>query len=263
MSLKTPTLTFLGTGASSGVPVIGCSCAVCLSTEPKNRRLRSAALLSYSDKKYLIDAGPDIRQQALERHIDRVDGLILTHTHYDHLGGLEDLRIFNYKQQAPIPCVLSKQSLHEVKSQYHYHFKENSDGSNHTAKFDFIPLPHDHGTAAVGDLSFSYTTYKQGSMPVLGLRFGDLAYLTDIKTYDVSLYDFLKGVKTLVISALRFTPSTLHFTIDEAVDFVKEISPHRAYFIHLSHEIDYNHASTLLPKGMHIAYDGLVLHAEQ
>lgn len=250
-------LLFLGTGASTGIPVIGCSCKTCTSENPKDKRLRTSALIRCSGKSILIDSGPDIRRQALAHHITTLDGLILTHTHFDHIGGLEELRTYNFIQKAPISCLLSQESLNDLKQLFFYIFSEKMHGKNFTSEFDFQLLSQPSGEVELNGLPVRYFTYSQGEMKVLGLRFGDLAYFTDIKQYTNEIFEFLKGVSTLVISALRFTPSHLHLTIDEAIDFVKQTGVNKSYFIHLSHEIEHEYVESLLPTHVHLAYDGL------
>jgi phosphoribosyl 1,2-cyclic phosphate phosphodiesterase len=250
---------FLGTGSSSGIPVIGCTCKVCTSDNPKNKRLRSSALVQFGEKNYLIDAGPDIRAQALQYHINKLDGLILTHTHFDHIGGLEELRIYNFKQQHALPCLLSSESLLDIKQLFYYLFAEKAEGQNYTSQYDFITHAEKQGKLDFHGLPVRFMNYYQGGMKVMGLRFGDLAYLTDIKTYSEDLFEFLKGVNTLIVSALRFTPSQLHLSIDEAIDFAMRVGAKESYFMHLSHDIEHAHVSSLLPKGIYLAYDGLKL----
>ncbi len=250
-------LLFLGTGASTGIPVIGCSCTVCSSASDKDKRLRTSSLIRYEGKNYLIDVCPDIRQQALKFGLSRLDGLIVTHTHYDHIGGLEELRIFNFIQKMPIPCLVTQESLNDIKHLFYYLFAEKVEGQNYTSQYDFQILSNGKGAATIADLPLQYCSYYQGEMKVLGLRFGDLAYITDIKTYSDDIFSFLEGVNTLVVSALRFTPSHLHFTIDQAIDFCQRVKAKKSYFIHLSHEVEHSHVQSLLPEGIHLAYDGL------
>jgi len=239
--------------------VIGCSCKVCSSSNPKDKRLRTSALVRYDQKNYLIDCGPDARIQALSHHIDRLDALIVTHTHFDHIGGLEELRIYNFYHQKPIECLLSKESFDEVQQLFFYLFQQHHEKKNYTSQFAFHPVSEHCGEMVLAGLPVRYFSYYQGDMKVLGVRFGDLAYMTDIKSFTDDVFQFLDGISTLVISALRFTPSHLHLTIDEAVDFVSKTTAKNSYFIHLSHEIEHNHVASLLPegKGVHLAYDGL------
>lgn len=232
---------------------------MCQSTNTKNQRLRTSTLLRIDGRSYLIDAGPDIRRQALQHHINRIDGLILTHTHYDHVAGLEELRIYNFLQNGPIPCFLSEESLSELKLLFHYIFKDktNAKHKSNTSAFHFHVAPEAHGTFRLGELTAHYCSYFQAGMQVLGLRFGSLAYITDIKNYSESIFSFLEGIETLVIGAIRFTQSPMHFTIDEAVEFSKKTTATHTYLVHLCHDVEHEHAESLLPKGMHLAYDGL------
>lgn len=250
-------LLFLGTGSSAGIPVIGCSCKVCTSSNPKNRRCRTSALIRYKHKNYLIDAGPDIKYQSLHHHLRAVSGLVLTHTHFDHIGGLEELRIFNFIQEKPIPCLLLQESLNDVKKLFYYLFNEKVAGQNNTSQFTFTALSKQSDLIEFEGLPIRYFRYAQGDMKVLGVRFGDLAYLTDVKHYSDEIFEFLEGISTLVVSALRLTPSHLHLSIDEAVDFVKRTQATNSYFIHMAHEIEHEHVESLLPHGIHLAYDGL------
>lgn len=253
-------LLLLGTGASSGCPVICCSCPVCTSKDPKNRRSRASALVRIQDKTFLIDAGPDLRQQALTFDIPKIDGLIITHTHYDHIGGLEELRTYNFRQKKAIDCLLSMESLAAVQKLFYYLFEPRNGVMSFTSQFAFQPLSADRGEVLFCDVPIRYFSYRQSSMKVLGLRFGDLAYVTDIKDYPETIFDDLKGVSTLVLSALRFGKSDLQFSIDDAIDFASRVDAKLTYLIHMSHEIDYHHIASLLPENIKPAYDGLQLH---
>lgn len=253
-------LLLLGTGASCGSPVIGCSCQVCTSNDPKNRRLRCSSLLKTHGKTILIDAGPDIRTQALNYGIAKIDGLILTHTHYDHVGGLEELRIYNFMQEKPIDCLLSKESLSAVHKLFYYLFEPRATLTNFTSKFTFHPLSHDRGETTFCDIPIRYFSYHQSNMKVLGFRIADIAYVTDIKNYPETIFEDLHGVSTLVLSALRFGKSDIQFTIDDAVDFANKVGAKMTYLIHMSHDIEYHHIATLLPENIKPAYDGLELH---
>lgn len=253
------TFIFLGTGAANGAPVIGCSCEVCRSLNPKNRRQRASGYIQIGEKGILIDTGPDIRQQALTYNIKRVDALLLTHTHYDHVGGLEEMRAFNFFQQGAIPCFLSEKSFQEVQQLFYYLFQNGAREANRkfTATFDFIQLVGASGTINCAGIPASYFRYYQGDMCVLGYRFGDLAYVTDIKHYDESIFAQLQNLSVLIVSAQRFTPSSLQFTVDEAVDFALKVKAKTTYLMHLSHEVEYDHLQNLLPDSFMLAYDGL------
>jgi len=251
------TCLFLGTGASTGTPKIGCSCPVCLSTDEKNKRLRTSVLLRCGGKNILVDPSPDIRQQALRYGIDRIDGVIITHSHYDHVGGLEELRVYNFLQSGPIECLLKQSSFEDIQKLFFYLFLPPKNGQSYSSQFYFNPLHASEGGVEFCGLPFSYFTYMQGSMPVLGFRLGSFAYVTDIKSYSEDIFPPLYGVKTLVVSALGKGPSSFHLTIDEAVDFASRTGCEKAYFVHVSHEVDYERVSSELKEGMHLSYDGL------
>lgn len=250
-------LTFLGTGASTGIPVIGCQCNVCTSPSAHNKRLRTCVWIQYKGKSYLIDIGPDIRQQALTHHITSVDGVIITHTHYDHIGGMEELRIFNRMQQRSIDCVINEEGFSNIQRLFFYLFEKKDSDSNDTSQINFNIVKEAKGVTVVGNLPLQYFQYKHGKISVLGLRLGNLAYLTDIKEYSDEIFDFLKGADIVIISALRFRQAKFHFTIDEAIDFVSKTQAKMSYFIHIAHEIDHEKMAVLLPQKVRLAYDGL------
>lgn len=249
-------LQFIGTGSSAGVPVMTCNCRICHSKDPKNQRFRTSAVVQLGSKRLLIDAGPDIRQQVIRFDIPVIDALFVTHTHYDHVAGMEELRTFNFRKEAPIPCYLSAESMEAIKKLFYYHFirRENS---NYTAQFDYTVLDKPAGVDHILGQEVSYFSYTQGGMGVLGLKIGGLAYVTDIKEYDESIFDYLRNVEVLVVSAQRFGRSSIQFSFDEAISFIERVAPKRAYLTHLSHEIEHQHAESLLPPEIRIAYDGL------
>jgi len=193
-----PSFTFLGTGSSTGIPVIGCHCAICTSLSPYNKRLRPAGLISCGGKEILIDAGPDVREQILREKIEHIDGLILTHAHYDHIGGLDELRAFFFKSKKPLPCLLSHATYQELQKRYDYLFVERING-NYTAKFDFEMVEEDCAEKTFLGLPISYVTFYQGGMEVKGYRMGNFAYICDIRDYEESIFEELKGVDILVL----------------------------------------------------------------
>lgn len=249
-------LVFLGTGASLGVPLMGCDCPVCKSASPFNHRFRSSALLKIGNKRILIDAGPDFRQQALHHHIRCLDGVILTHAHQDHVAGLDDLRAIFIRKKETIPVLMSKATQDDVTSRFHYLF-EKDPGNGDPERLKAVTLPLKAGGDRFCDVGFRYFSYKQLGMPVNGFRFGDLAYVTDIQAYDEAIFDELEGVKTLVLSALRHSPSHMHFTLEEACKFAEKIAPKTTYLTHIAHDLEHFETATKLPPGVRMAYDGL------
>lgn len=257
--MKKNTLLFLGTGCSSGVPVIGCRCKVCLSDSPYNKRTRPSILLKVNDRQILVDPGPDFREQALRHGIHHLEGVIITHVHYDHIGGLDDLRIFYFIQKKPLHCLLSKMSMEELRLRFFYQFIEPKAHNSKTVRFDYEVLLDSRGKINFEGIDLQYMTYFQGDMPVTGLRLGTLAYISDIKTYPKTLYEDLKGVETLIVSGLRYTESPVHFSIPDAIAFAEKIGAKRVYLNHISHEIDHEITNSTLPSGVELSYDGLEL----
>lgn len=250
---------FLGTGASAGVPMIGCSCSICTSPLSQNKRRRSSVLLTLDGKKILIDAGPDLREQALFFHINKIDALLLTHPHADHIGGMDDLRAFNFATQAKIPCYLSEDTLREVKIRYHYFLNPVSKDKSIPAQLSFHLLPNQDGKIMVEEREFFYFSFSQAGVPVTGFRTGDFAYVSDIKEYNESIFDSIKGVQILVLSALRHAPSKMHFTVKEALAFASRAGAKQTILTHLSHELGYEETNALLPSSVQMGYDGLTL----
>ncbi len=245
---------FLGTSASAGVPVIGCHCQVCSSPLTENKRFRPSALVRIEGKSLLIDIGPDFRSQALQYHIDNIDGLLLTHTHYDHIAGIDELRIFNARQKKSFPCLLSKESLEELQKRYYYFFKEGQ-----STKLNCSVLPSDQGEVDFLGVKIGYCSFSQGGMQVNGFRFGDLAYISDIQKYDDSIFEALQGVRTLIISALRPEASPFHLSFEQAVAFSKRVGAVETWITHVGHFLDHASLNALLPPGVKVAYDGLKL----
>lgn len=253
---------FLGSGASLGVPVMGCSCDVCRSTNPKNKRLRPSALIQYDGKRILLDCGPDIRQQAIQLGLEDIDGLILTHTHYDHVEGLDELRAFTLKHRRFLPCLLSRESLDELKSRFYYIFEHQKSEQIIITKLDWTTLPEKRGEIDFLGATIKYFTFEQMKMPVQGIRIGNLSYVSDIKTYPESIFEDLAGTETLVISALRYTDSLMHLTVDEAVAFARRVGAKKTWLTHISHDLDHEKTNAYLPDDIQLSYDGLKLEFE-
>jgi phosphoribosyl 1,2-cyclic phosphate phosphodiesterase len=248
---------FLGTGASSGIPMIGCDCAVCASTNPKNQRLRPAGLIRVGQKTLLIDVGPDFRQQMLRMGVDHIDGLLLTHTHYDHIAGLDDLRILQFRQKKPFPCLLSKESWEDLQRRYYYMFRERGEGESFALSLDSKILPSDTGEIEFMGMKVGYVSYGQGGMKVNGYRMGNFAYMSDIRDYQEDVFPFLKGVDQLVLSALAPEKNRVHLSFDEAVAFAKKAGVRQTWLTHMSHKVEHESASKSLPPSVQPAYDGL------
>jgi phosphoribosyl 1,2-cyclic phosphate phosphodiesterase len=241
-------LLFLGTGGSLGVPVVACPCEVCHSTSSKNKRLRCAALLKIEGKQILIDPGPDLRLQCLRAEIKHLDGVIVTHKHQDHAGGIDELRVFPFFNGKWPPFLLSNFSHEELGRRFYYirdkfHFQTLEALSGQT---DFLGIP------------LRYFTYYQLKVPVLGLRFGNIAYVTDIKEYSDEIIAELQGLDLLILSALRKeNPSPAHLLIPDALQLIEKLAPKRTCLIHMTHDVDHDTVNQELPPGVELAYDGL------
>ncbi len=250
-------LVFLGTGGSTGVPLIGCACAVCTSGHPANQRLRPSVALHLGDKTFVIDTGPDFREQALRASLKRVDGILFTHTHYDHIAGIDELRAYNFQMQKPMPVLLSASAYEDIRQRYGYFFVPRVPHGNVPASFDFHILEKHVGDTNFLGCPVKYVTFRHGTMQVMGFRFGSLAYISDIKDYGIEIFDHLAGVETLIISAPKFEKSVLHLSIEEAITFSKNLGAIETWLTHIGHEIDYEKVNGALPDGVRLAYDGL------
>ncbi len=250
------TFRFLGTGTSNGVPVIGCNCEVCRSTDPRDRRLRTAALIATDRTRILIDCGPDIRAQLLPLPFRKVDGVLLTHEHYDHAGGLDDLRPFC--KFGDIDIYANQETVAAVKHSFPYCFVDDL----------YLGVPRltlhaidKHRPFRVGDIDVMPIEVMHDRLPILGYRFGKLAYITDMKTIADAELPYLDGVEVLVVNALRWDkPHHSHQLVDDAVAFARRIGARQTYLIHMTHEIGLTDAANeRLPQGIQLAYDGLVI----
>lgn len=248
---------FLGTGGAAGVPQIGCRCAVCLSKDPLNKRLRAAGLMTLGKSHILIDAGPDLREQALTYHIDDLAAVLLTHSHADHVAGIDDLRPYYFLHKKKLPCVLSNETYAEVKIRYHYLLEAISSSKSISAQIEFQVLPSDFGVYEVAGVEMNYFSYYQVGTKVTGFRLGSFAYVTDIRTYSNQVLQALKGVDILVLSAPRREGNHAHWGLDEAVDFSHKVAAKKTYVTHITHDLEHHALSQELPTDVSLAHDGL------
>lgn len=248
-------LRFLGTGTSTGVPVIGCECDVCKSSDPRDHRFRTAALLESETTRILIDCGPDIRMQLLQVPFRKIDGVLLTHEHYDHAGGLDDLRPFCYKF-GDLDIYANADTVRAVKHNFPYCFTDNPYPGVPELKLHTI-AKHEH--FKIGDIDVMGVEVMHDQLPILGYRFGNMAYITDMKNIDDGELPFLHGVKVLVVNALRWEkPHHSHQLVDDAIAFSRRIGAEKTYLVHVTHQIGlYEDANRKLPSGFMIPYDGM------
>lgn len=251
-------LTFLGTGTSQGVPVIGCSCSVCSSNDIKDNRLRSSVLIENNGTTLLIDAGPDFRQQMLRESITNIDAILLTHEHKDHTGGLDDIRAINYIRKKIVPLYCEKRVEEALLKEYYYAFNDNRYPG--APEFDIKIIENSCFTINYSTI-IPIRAYHL-KLPVLGFRIGDIAYITDANHIPDEEFDKLKGLKNLVISCVRRERHISHFSLDEAIEVAHRCKVPYCYLTHLSHQIGvHSQLEQTLPKGVFAAYDGLTIEA--
>jgi phosphoribosyl 1,2-cyclic phosphate phosphodiesterase len=249
-------ITFLGTGTSQGVPVIACECETCLSDDHRDKRLRTSILLETDETILLFDAGPDFRQQMLREHVRKIDAIILTHEHKDHISGMDDVRAFNYKSQDAIDIYAEERVQKAIRKEYSYVFAEYQYPGIPKMRLNLIP----DNSIYVKELKLIPIRVFHYRLPVYGFRVGNFAYITDANFIPEESKEKLYGVKYLVINALRKEKHISHFSLREAIDFIRQISPKKAFITHISHQMGkYEQVSRELPPEIILAFDGLNL----
>jgi phosphoribosyl 1,2-cyclic phosphate phosphodiesterase len=280
-------LTFLGTGTSMGVPSLGCGCPVCTSTDPHDKRLRPSILVRWPcpegvelpakvprgrkgylpfppapdgpcERVVMIDTGPDFREQALRTGIKRVDAVFYTHSHADHILGLDDLRPLSfatYRESGPVPLYVTPDTRDVLERIFSYTFSPDSKYPNRAR----VTLNDLDGAAQVHEVQFTPIPVLHGELPITGYRFGDTAYLTDVSTIPESSFALLKGLDVLIVSALRHVPHPSHATVHQAVQWANRIGARQTWFTHISHDLGHEETNAKLPEGIALAYDGLTL----
>lgn len=247
-------VTFLGTGTSVGVPRIACECGVCTSTDPRNKRLRCAIAIEHLDRSILIDTPPDLRTQALRHDLRRVDAVLFTHGHADHLHGLDDVRSYCFGRDEPIPVYGDRPTLDRITRVFDYAF--DSAWAQAVPRMSLHPI---RGALELFGLRIQPVTVMHGRLPVLAFRIGRFAYVTDCNAIPDKAMSQLRGLDVLVLGALRHKGHPTHFTVDEALEIVAELAPRQAYFTHIAHDLDHQATNDYLPEAVELAYDGLVL----
>ena len=260
---RTPplTATLLGTGTSTGVPVLGCDCEVCTSEDPRDTRTRCACYIEAGEMGLLIDTGPDFRQQALREGIERIDAVCYTHHHFDHVVGLDDLRPFFRENRRVMPCYAHADTAAVLRKNYDYVFGADPYPGAANVELEVIDgpfcIPSRTGDGA--SVPVDPILLHHGDMPVCGYRLGRFAYLTDASAIPEASVEQLQGIDTLVLDALRAEPHPTHFSFDEAVAAARRIGARETYFVHMTHAVRHAEAEAALPDDVHLAYDGLTL----
>ncbi len=253
-------VTILGSGTSQGVPVIGCDCEVCTSFDAKDNRTRSSILVNFNGENYVVDAGPDFRQQMLREKVISLKGVLFTHEHKDHVAGLDDVRPFNFREGRDMDVYCSPRVETALRREYHYIFAEE--------KYPGIPKICLHQLfnetfVLPNQLSVITIEVLHHKLPVFGFRFGDLTYITDAKTVSEHEKEKIKGTKTLIINCLHHSKHISHFNLEEALSFIQEINPEKAYLTHISHLFGKHEQILLeLPENVSVAFDGLKIAFE-
>lgn len=248
----------MGSGTSMGVPTIGCECEVCVSENPKNKRTRPSLLVRTAGKHLLIDTATDLRAQAIREGLKRIDAVLYTHSHADHILGLDDLRPFNFWQKKHIPCFGNEITMEKVCDTFKYVFTEPQPGGS-------MPRIEPH---VVNDrFEFEGVTVQplpilHGRMPIFGYRIGRLSYITDCSEIPSETYGLLKGTKVLVLGVLRYAPHPTHLNLEQALQIIDRVQPERAFFTHISHDFDHDRANAELPEHIRLSYDGLRFEME-
>lgn len=250
-------VTILGSGTSTGVPAIGCRCPVCTSGDPKNRRSRASIFIRRGETGLLIDTSTDLRLQAMTHGVDRVDAVLYTHAHADHVHGIDELRSFNWLQQGPIPCYGNRATIAQLKARFGYVF---SNGAGPGYKPQLIPHELD-GAREIGGVLVEPIDIVHGEDRIYGYRIGAMAYVTDCSAIPDASRARLRGLDLLIVSAIRYDAHPTHFTLAQALAAVEDLKPRRAVLTHLSHVFDYETVNRELPAGVELAYDGMVLSA--
>ncbi|NLN74976.1 MAG: MBL fold metallo-hydrolase [Armatimonadetes bacterium] len=246
-------ITFLGTGTSHGVPMIGCDCPVCRSDDPKNTRTRSSVYIETGESRILIDTTPEMRIQMLREDISRVDAILFTHSHADHIFGLDDVRRFNDFNRCALPCYGNDVTLRDIRRSFEYVFVPTQIGGGKPS-LDLIAV---NGPFTAAGISVIPIKVKHGKLDVLGYRIGDFAYVTDVSFIPETSLDLLENLNTLVLGVIRPKPHETHLSLGEGVELVEMLQPKRAYFTHIAHQLDHQSTNAILPQHIRLAYDGL------
>ncbi len=249
-------VTFLGTGTSHGVPMIGCACAVCRSADPRDRRTRTSILIEADGVRLLVDTSTDLRAQALREGIDRIDAVFYTHAHADHIFGFDELRRFNHLTRQPLTAYGDPRTLAAVRSTFAYAYDPDAPKGGGVPDVRLTPVT---GPFTVNGVEFEPIPVMHGTTPVNGLRVGAFAYVTDCNAIPTESMDRLRGLDVLVLDALRHKAHPTHFTVEQSIAVAASLAPARTFFTHMAHDLPHEDTCAALPEGVTLAYDGLVL----
>jgi len=253
-------VTVLGSGTSHGVPMIGCTCGVCRSADPRDRRTRPSIYVEVEHgPKILVDTSTDLRQQALANGVLRVDAILFTHSHADHVMGLDDSRRFSQMQQGSIPCYADALTVASLQKTFYYVFDPQTEQGGGLPQIELHTID---GPFSIGGVLVQPIPLMHGARPIVGFRFGDFAYLTDTNHIPDEAWPLLAGVKTVILDALRHRPHPTHFTVAEAIAAAERIQCRQTYLTHICHDLPHVATNQALPKGVELAYDGLQLTIE-
>lgn len=252
-------VTLLGTGTSTGVPVLTCDCAVCTSSSPRDRRTRTSALLEDANHSILIDCGADFREQALAARVTRVDAVLLTHGHADHTAGLDDLRMYNFRQKIALPLHGNEETLCDIRKRFDYCFREDVQLGGGLPQF---ALANVTGPFEIAGVRVIPIEVFHGRLPILGYRIGDFAYITDASNIPDESYALLSGVRTLVLNALRHRPHPTHFSVAQALEAARRIGAAQTWFTHITHDLMHDATNADLPPECQLAHDGLAFEID-
>lgn len=253
---KQSSLRFLGTGTSSGIPILGCQCPTCVSDDPRDTRFRTSALICTAQgTKILIDAGPDFRQQGLRHDIKRLDGILITHSHHDHIGGLDELRQLNFLMKRSIDLYGNAPALEEIQTRFDYIFKKTQKGGG-KPQLDLHLLEAGQEFFIAGRKILPLAV-MHGEIPILGFRIEGLSYITDANYLPSQSFKLIKNTPVLVINALRFRAHPTHFNLEQTLKLIREVQPGRAYLVHMTHDMKHAEVEKTLPSNVFLAYDNL------
>ncbi|HEY3284106.1 MAG TPA: MBL fold metallo-hydrolase [Armatimonadota bacterium] len=252
-------VTLLGTGTSFGVPMIACHCAVCTSANPRNRRTRSSVWVEHQGTSIVVDTTPEFRLQSLAAGIERIDAVLFTHSHADHVFGLDDVRRFNHLQKQEMPVYADERTLEDLRRVYRYVFVDTQAGGGKPQ----LALNAVRPEFRVGSVPVRSFTVMHGELPIRGYRFGGFAYVTDCSSLPPESKEQLQGLDLLVLTALRRRPHPTHFSVEQALATVEELRPKRALFTHIAHDLEHEELCRELPDGVDLAYDGQIVELDQ